>query len=62
MAPSKEELRLNKLELLRKTAESRGFTEEYQQSLINTENVVSHKKRAPATEETYERAVDKWRL
>jgi hypothetical protein len=62
MALPKEESRHKKLELLQKFAEARGFIEEYQQSLINKENVVSRKKRSPATDERYERAVDNWRM
>lgn len=62
MALPKEELKQKKLELLQKLAELRRFTEEYQQELINKENVVSRKKRSPATDERYERAVDNWRM
>lgn len=62
MAPPKEDLKLKKLAILQKFAESRGFTEEYQQELINKENVVSRKKRSPATDERYKRAVENWRM
>lgn len=62
MALPKEELKHKKLALFQKFAESRGFTEEYQQELINKENIVSRKKRSPATDERYERAVDNWRM
>jgi hypothetical protein len=62
MALSKEDLRYKKLERLQKFAEVCGFTEEYQQNLINKENVVSHKKRSLATDERYQRAVENWRI
>ena len=62
MALPKEDLKHKKLVILQKFAESRGFTEKYQQELRNKENVVSCKKRSPATDERYERAVENWRM
>jgi hypothetical protein len=62
MALPKEESRHKKLELLQKFAEAHRFTEEYQQSLISKENVVSRKKRSPATDERYQHAVDNWKM
>ena len=44
MTLPKEDLKHKKLVILQKFAESRGFTEKYQQELRNKENVVSCKK------------------
>ncbi|KAL4792009.1 hypothetical protein BDV19DRAFT_392498 [Aspergillus venezuelensis] len=60
MARLKEDER-QKLQRLQKLAESREFTEAYQQNQIDKENVVSCKKRSPATDERYELVVEKWR-
>lgn len=60
MALPNEDLKHKKLVILQKFAEWRGLTEEDQQELINKENVVSRKKRSPATDERYERAVENW--
>jgi hypothetical protein len=54
--------RRTKLAQLQKLAESRGFTDSYQREQITQDNVVSHKKRAPATDDRYARAVDHWKL
>jgi hypothetical protein len=62
IALSKLDLKHKKLELLQKLAKLCGFTEDYQQNLINKENVVSYKKRSLATDERYEHAVDNWRM
>ena len=62
MALPNEDLKHKKLVILQKFAEWRGLTEEDQQELINKENVVSRKKRSPATDERYERAVENWRM
>lgn len=51
-----------KLERLKKAAEARGFTEEYQKTVETKENVISSKKRSPATNEVYDRAMNTWKL
>jgi hypothetical protein len=51
-----------KLERLRKAAEARGFLEEYQITIETKENVISSKKRSPATNKVYERAMNTWKL
>ncbi|PYH75470.1 hypothetical protein BO82DRAFT_267695, partial [Aspergillus uvarum CBS 121591] len=45
-----------KVEELRKIGEIRGFTTEYQQITKWKVNEICHKKRAPATDERYNRA------
>jgi hypothetical protein len=62
IALCKEDLTCKKLELLQKFAEACGFTDKYQQRLISKENAVSRRKRAPATDKRYQRAVDNWRM
>jgi hypothetical protein len=52
----------DRLKLLRKLAESRGFTESYQEEQIIQGNIVCHKKRSPATDKRYARALDYWKL
>jgi hypothetical protein len=51
-----------KLERLKKATEARGFTEEYQKTVETKENVISSKKRSPATNEVYDRAMNTWKL
>jgi hypothetical protein len=51
-----------RLKLLRKLAESRGFIESYQEEQITQGNVVCYKKRSPATNKRYARALDHWKL
>lgn len=59
---SEEEQRRRKVEELRKIGELRGFTTEYQQITKRKENEICHKKRAPATDERYNRAVENWKM
>ncbi|KAM0107297.1 hypothetical protein ACP6JB_007115 [Aspergillus fumigatus] len=59
---SEEEQRRRKVEELRKIGELRGFTTEYQQITKRKENEICHKKRAPATDERYNRAVENWKI
>ena len=59
---TKEQDRLAKALKLRKNAECRGFTIEYQQERENRENVECQKRISPATKETYDRAVEIWNL
>jgi hypothetical protein len=42
-----------KVEELRKFADLRGFTTEYQEKQKSKPNEISHKKRAPATDDRY---------
>jgi hypothetical protein len=55
------EERRRKVDELRKLGELRGFTREYQQDIKKKENEICHKKRAPATDERYGRAVENWK-
>jgi hypothetical protein len=51
-----------KAEELRKFAELRGFTTEYQEEQKSKPNEISHKKRAPATDKKYGDSVAFWKV
>lgn len=46
----------------RRLAASRGFTIDYQQLQERQENIVSHRRLAPTTDEKYYRALENWEL
>lgn len=57
-----EEQKQRKITELRKQAESRGFTTEYQKNVENEENEICHRKQAPATILKYNMIVEGWKM
>ena len=51
-----------RVEELRRLGDKRGFTLAYQTEQENNPNQICHKRRAPATDEKYDRAVLNWKL
>jgi hypothetical protein len=55
------EERKRQIEELRRLGEERGFTIAYQEEQKKKPNEICRKKRAPATDEKYDRAVNSWK-
>ena len=51
-----------RIEELRRLGDKQGFTLAYQAEQENNPNQICHKRRAPATDEKYDRAVLNWKL
>lgn len=51
-----------RIEELRRLGDQRGFTIAYQAEKENNPNQICHKRRAPATNDRYDRAVYSWKM